>query len=499
MAAERSGVGSPPAPDPYPLDRLGAGAEIDGFRLEERLHQGGMASLWRVSCVGSLPAFAGPQDLLPMIMKVPLIRRGQDPATIVGFEVEQMIMPTLSGPHVPRFVARGDFSRQPYIVMEHLPGDTLKPRLDRSPLPLDEVTEIGAQVAAALHDLHRQHVVHLDVKPSNILFRETGEAVLIDFGLSRHDHLPDLLDEEFMLPMGTGPYMSPEQIRYIRNDPRSDLFALGVMLYHLTTGQRPFGAPTSLAGLRKRLFMDPVPPRAWRSDCPPWLQEIILKCLEVQPEKRYQSASQLLLDLQNPTQVALTKRSERLQRLGRIARAKQWFFSLGQQNEERPVHATMQVSRAPIILVAVDVEHAPPALLDAMREAVFHLVQAEPDARLACLVVRRSSIIGTDDVVDTAGRSEHLRLSVQLRHWAHPLRQMLQLAEGRLTFHVLDSNDTADAVVDFARRNRVDHLVIGASGRSTLRKVLGSTAATVVTETDCTVTVVRGAVTPPTA
>ena len=146
------------------------------------------------------------------------------------------------------------------------------------------------RVAIALHDLHRQHVIHLDIKPSNLMFRPApagsapgtlGDAVLVDFGLSRHDHLPDLLDEEFTLPMGTGPYMSPEQVQFVRNEPRADLFALGVMLYHLTTGERPFGAPTSVRGLRERLYKVPVPPRALRTDCPPWLQEIILRCLEV--------------------------------------------------------------------------------------------------------------------------------------------------------------------------------------------------------------------------
>jgi serine/threonine protein kinase len=103
------------------------------------------------------------------------------------------------------------------------------------------------------------------------MFRESGEAVLIDFGLSRHDRLPDLLAEEFRLPMGTGPYISPEQVRHIRNDPRSDLFALGVVLYYLATGARPFGNPTSLHGLRRGLYRDPIPPRA-RADDPPWLQ-----------------------------------------------------------------------------------------------------------------------------------------------------------------------------------------------------------------------------------
>jgi serine/threonine protein kinase len=111
------------------------------------------------------------------------------------------------------------------------------------------------------------------------------------YGLSRHDRLPDLLDEQLRLPIGTGPYMSPEQLRFVRNDPRSDLFALGVMLYHFSTGERPFGAPTNVRGLRRRLYTEPVPMRSLRPDCPPWLQEIVLMCLEVQPERRWQSAA----------------------------------------------------------------------------------------------------------------------------------------------------------------------------------------------------------------
>ena len=142
--------------------------------------------------------------------------------------MEQMILPRLSGVHVPKFVAAGDFAVQPYIVMERIAGKTLLARLPDLPLPYAEVADIGAKVAAALDDLHRQHVIHLDIKPSNIMFRPTGEAVLLDFGLSHHDHLPDLMQEEFRLPFGTAPYMAPEQLLGIRNDPRSDLFALGV-------------------------------------------------------------------------------------------------------------------------------------------------------------------------------------------------------------------------------------------------------------------------------
>ena len=201
---------------------LEVGAIFDGFRIEQCVHQGGMATLWRVSRA----------DITgPMLMKAPKIAEGGEPAAIVSFEMEQMILPRLSGIHVPRVIAVGDFAVQPYIVMEYLPGSSLFYRLAELPLPYAEVIDIGVKVAAALDDLHRQHVIHLDVKPSNIMFRPTGEAVLIDFGLLHHDQLPDLMQEEYRLPFGTAPYMSPEQLLGIRNDRRSDLFALGVLLY----------------------------------------------------------------------------------------------------------------------------------------------------------------------------------------------------------------------------------------------------------------------------
>ncbi len=467
---------------------LAPGMVIDRFRLEEKRHVGGMAHLWRVSEVNH-----SGDTRLPLIMKVPRIKGGEDPATIVGFEVEQMIMPMLSGPHVPRFIAKGDFTRQPYIVMEAIEGDSLRARLDEAPLALDEVIEIGSRVATALHDVHRQHLVHLDIKPSNILFRPDGCAVLVDFGLSRHDHLPDLLDEEFTLPMGTGPYMSPEQVQCVRNDSRSDLFALGVMLYHFTTGERPFGQPDSVRGLRRRLYIDPVPPRTLRKDCPPWLQEVILKCLEVQPERRYQTAGQLAADLQAPGQIVLTRRAERLQRSGSIKTFKRWFFALGAEPGQDRAGVAERLDRSPIIMAAIDIDHATTELLLQLRETVRRLVLTEPGARLACVSVMKIARIGLDDLVDEQGRSRHVKQLVALKHWARPISKALDLDEGRLTFHVLEASDVAHALIDFAQRNQADHLVVGARDTTTLRRLLGSVSSQVVAQAGCTVTVVRAA------
>src|SRR4051795_9359484 len=122
---------------------LEPGQIVDGFRLEERLHRGGMAVLWRVT--------HPERDRWPMIMKIPILDYGEGPGAIVGFEVEQMILPRLSGPHVPRFVAAADFSHQPYIVMEHLPGRSLFPLSESAPLGAAAVGDIGTRVATALH------------------------------------------------------------------------------------------------------------------------------------------------------------------------------------------------------------------------------------------------------------------------------------------------------------------------------------------------------------
>ena len=460
-------------------DQLAAGSILDDFRIEEKIQQGGMATLWRVTRA---------DVAFPMVMKVPRLSYGDDPAAIVGFEVEQMIMPTLSGSYVPRFVAAGDCTVQPYIVMEYIMGTSLRERLSDAPMPPADVAALGAKVATALHDLHRQHVIHLDIKPSSVLLRASGEAVLIDFGLAHHNQLPDLLAEEFHLPMGTGPYMSPEQIFGVRNDPRSDLFALGVTLYYLTTGERPFGNPTSISGLRRRLYRDPAPPRALQPACPPWLQEIILRCLEVDPAARYGTAGQIAFDLQHPQQVALTARAERTARDGFMTVARRWVRAIGTEPAGKSSVAD-HLSTAPIVMVALDVSAGMEALSEVLRSAVRRVLLTEAGARLACVTVLKTSRVGLDVNVDDEGRNVHVQRLAELKHWARALSP----PANRMTFHVLEAPDPAAAILEFARSNHVDHLVVGARGSSPLRRYLGSVSSQVVAEASCTVTVVRAA------
>jgi len=401
-----------------------------------------MASIWRVT---------RPETGEPLAMKIPRLTAFEDPAAIVSCEVEQMILPTLTGPHVPRFVASGDLSVRPYIVMEFLQGPSLRPKIDEAPLSFEELASIGSRVATALHDIHQQYVIHLDLKPSNIMFRESGEAVLIDFGLSRHDRLPDLLAEEFRLPMGTAPYMSPEQVRHVRSDPRSDLFALGVLLYYFATAVRPFGNPTSVRGLKQRLYRDPIPPRARTPTVPPWMQEIILRCLEVDPRRRYETAAQLAFDLQHPGQVALTARASRLSRNTLLNGWRRRWAGLGEE-PEGPSSAGGHLTKAPIILVAVDVTSGSEALSDALLLAARRVLRTESGARLACVTVQKTSRLGMVSGVDEEGRNIHVRRLAHLKQWGRPL----QLPTGRVSYHVLEAPDPGAAILDFARANHVD-------------------------------------------
>ena len=453
------------------------GVVVDDYRLEELAHSGGMATLWRVS---------RPGVTMPLLMKVPRIGEGADPAAIVSFEMEQMILPRLTGVHVPKFVAAGDFAAQPYIVMEAIPGQTLLPRLPELPLPDAEVAKIGAKIAMALDDLHRQHVVHLDIKPSNIMFRPTGEAVLLDYGLSHHFRLPDLMQEEFRLPFGTAPYMSPEQLRGIRNDPRSDLFALGVLLYFFSTGVRPFGESETLRGMRRRLWRDPVPPRGLRGDYPPWLQEIVLRCLEIEPAWRYPTAAQLAFDLSHPTQVKLTKRSEQLKHDPLTTVLRRRFNQEATRPRTKQALAA-QLSSAPIVAVAIDLAEGSAALNDALRTTAGRILATLPAARLACLNVLKQGRLTIDFTLDEQGHNRQIDRLVGLRHWAEPLK----LQEPRLTVHVLEAVDPAAAILEFAQANRIDHILIGARQSSLMRTLLGSVSAKVAAEALCTVTVVR--------
>ena len=392
--------------------QLSPGMQLDGFLIEERVHRGGMADIWRVSRA----------DFdFPIVMKAPFLDHEGDLSLLVGFEVEQMIMAELKGRHVPLLIATGDFAVQPYVVMEYLGGASLQKRIQVEKPDVGQAIAYGTAVAEALSDLHHQHVLHLDLKPANVLFRPTGEAVLIDFGLSRHEHLPDLLEEQFHKPTGTAEYMAPEQLLRVRSDKRSDLFALGAMIYQMATGELPFGSPGRMALVRQRVWRDPIPPRALKPEISAALQEVILKCIEPLPDKRYKTAEELAFDLRHLDLVELTERSGRKQRADSRTSFGRWLRVRSTMREILASAIKPQPS-APIILVAVDLRPGLDELRQALLDSTVSVLANIPGARIACLNVMQTSLLAIDENVDDKGDNIHVHRMAMLRHWAEPLR-----------------------------------------------------------------------------
>ncbi|GAA5164038.1 bifunctional serine/threonine-protein kinase/universal stress protein [Viridibacterium curvum] len=459
---------------------LAAGDELDGYRILSRRHAGGMAVIYDVAR-DDLPA--------PAVMKVPRFGQGDTGATIVGFEVEQMVLATGDGDPLPRLFGQGDLAATPYLVMERIEGTVIADLVDQAPLPFDALRRIGIAVAEALDSLHRRDIIHLDIKPSNIILRPDGRASLIDLGLAHHRRLPDLLAEEIRRPVGSAPYISPEQVLGVRNESRSDLFALGVMLYELATGKLPYGAPSGLSGMRRRLHVQPLPPRAHRPDLPPALQEVILRCLEIEPAKRYATGHDLAADLQHPESMQLGERAHRSGQDGVLQRLRRWFVGVGLE----PAHmqgapVSSGAGQVPIVLVSVAVNHTNAQAHAALRREAERLARGRPEARLAFItVVRPPPAMGTAEDSHSAPR-EHLRVLVALRNWAAEV----DVEAARVTCHVVEGADPAEAVLDYVRSNHVDTLLLGAPPASLAdSRLLQPVAVRIALQAPCTVVIAR--------
>lgn len=465
---------------------LNPGHLIDGFEVEACLHAGGMAHIYKV---GYAPAADGTRRSaeFAMAMKIPRMTAADGAENIVSFEIEQQILSELKGLHVPRFVAAGDLSRLPYLVMEYVEGKTLQHWLDeRAHLTVPEMAALGAAMARAAHSLHQQNVCHLDLKPANVLIRPDGVAVMLDFGLSCHAQYPDLLAEELRKAVGSPVWISPEQVVGVRGDPRSDIFAIGVMLYELATGELPFGEPATAAGMRQRLWMDPPPPRRHRPDLPEWFQEVILRCLEPVAADRYPSASHLAFDLTHPDQVTVTERGRKTQGTGFWTHFKRWVRASGMEYRPSPVPA-QQIEQVPIIMVAVPHHDVSDATLYSLREAVARSLGIRPGARLACVTVISPGLTSSTEADKGETQVHRWHLS-RLQQWAQPL----DLAGHQTSFHVLESGDVAQALLRYAQGNQVNMIIMGAATHGVqMQRVVATVPIKVAMQATCSVILVK--------
>ena len=271
---------------------------IAHYNVTERIGSGGMGAVY----------LARDERLERLVaLKVLLPEIAGDEDRIRRFEQEAKAASALNHPNILTIHEIGTFEGRHYIATEFVDGETLRVKLVRERIPLAEVAEIAAQVAAALKAAHNANIIHRDIKPENIVIRADGLVKVLDFGLAKlisggmaagSDVAPNaLLKTRTGMIMGTAGYMSPEQARGQPADPRTDIWSLGVMIYEMLAGRAPFLGETLGDSIAAILTADPPPLRAEFPEIPVKLESVVLKTLRKDADERYQTAAELLIAL----------------------------------------------------------------------------------------------------------------------------------------------------------------------------------------------------------
>ena len=286
---------------PAPNLTIQPGDQLDHYQIDDVVATSGMATVFRA------------RDLetgCQVAIKVPHPEIESDPALYDRFLREEEIGRKIDHPGVMKVFDNPDRS-QVYMVMEWIDGRLLRQILnDEKKLPIERAVKLTVRICEALEHIHAHGVVHRDLKPENIMVDAEDNIRLIDFGIAGNTGSRRLTFANFSRNMGTPDYISPEQVRGRRGDARSDVYALGVMLYEMLTGKIPFSGPNAFAIMNDRLVNQIVPPRNLEPSITPQLQEILYRALEREPKNRYHSAREFAHDLEHQDEVGVAARTE---------------------------------------------------------------------------------------------------------------------------------------------------------------------------------------------
>jgi eukaryotic-like serine/threonine-protein kinase len=278
---------------------LTVGTNLGPYEVLGALGAGGMGEVYRA------------RDTRPdrtVAIKILPEHLSSDPGRRARFEREARAISGLSHPNICALFDIGDQNGIHYVVLEYLEGRTLADRLAKGPLPVSEVLKVGADLASALEAAHRQGIVHRDLKPANVMLTKTG-AKLLDFGLAKPSAalapaaavdaptLSKSLTEEGVI-VGTFRYMAPEQLEGKDTDGRTDIFALGVLLYEMGTGRSAFSGASRASIIAAIMSSEPAPISALQPLSPPGLDRVVQTCLAKEPDERWQTAHDVRLQLE---------------------------------------------------------------------------------------------------------------------------------------------------------------------------------------------------------
>ena len=282
------------------LDTIETGSQIDSYRIEAPVARSGMASIFRA---------VDTRDNRVVALKIPHPDMEADPILFDRFQREAAIGEKLNHPMVMR-VYGGEKRSRIYMVMEWCEGKLLRQILHEGRIPRDRAIRIAVEVLNALEYIHENGIVHRDLKPENIMVDADDNIKLIDFGIAGDAGARRLTYANFTATLGTADYIAPEQVKGKRGDGRSDIYALGVILYEMLTGRLPFSGTSPMEVMNDRLLNHPLPPTVADSSISPQLQEVLYRALERDPQNRYAHAREFAHDLQHLDEIGVEDRVE---------------------------------------------------------------------------------------------------------------------------------------------------------------------------------------------
>jgi serine/threonine protein kinase len=271
--------------------RYAIGECVDGrYQVEGVLGEGGFGETYKARNVATAQV---------VVLKLPHISIIGDLSAYNRYRREIEIGQRLDHPGIQRLLPDAVVnSRNPYMVLEYVEGESLRTYLrGHSPVGVDEAIHVVCQLAKTLEYVHDQGVVHRDLKPENILITPDGQAKLADFGIALRMASRRLTFNHLSNAVGTPDYMAPEQVRGERGDGRTDIYALGAVLFELLAGRVPYPATDALDAMRRKVQTEPPLVRRARPDVPPQLEAVVYRALRRRPEERYQSMADFGHDL----------------------------------------------------------------------------------------------------------------------------------------------------------------------------------------------------------
>lgn len=442
-----------------PVFQYDKGDCLDSFEITDLIYAGPLAQVYQALDTLTQEAVA---------IKVPSLDIINNPLVYYHFQNESRVLDKIRHPRIVRYIHRDKSSA--YNVFEYIPGVDLRDQMrTHGVFSFSKARHYISQIAQGLAHLHNCGIIHLDIKPENILLTPMDTVKIVDFGLARKLGTPDVLQQDFTMPHGTPYYAAPEQLSLYRDEPRTDIYSLAMVYYELLTGRLPFEKSQDPARVRRRLKVDPVPPRHYRPEIPEAIEQVILEALSRAPEARHASAEAFIKSLDRS------------------------HLPMRNEGDPSPSYPVATEIACPIRSASESTAH-PRGMVVALddTETVDAVVQAALRASIAnSTAVTLLTVVSGDKSDDWNRYGDEVRGKRWGRKLAHYARQFQRLGIDPVVR--IRDGVPADVIVETAVTSRADLIIMGPPGKGWFKGLFGRrTIDRVMKRAPCRVKVIGG-------